>query len=421
MSQYPLRDEISYAWELSVECDKMIESLHREGAQKPDEYRDALRGLALKCQSSLITLGHSLGLKALFSVTGKPKWVEQLFSFALLQSSNDYFTLLEEMTSADLETEQIKEVRKQMQPLLYLCEVVSVMDQNDLPLPIRNGVFVHLQLYNTLHLSDHENIADMLWQGVCQNRLSQEESISAYESLRESKDFSLVETHLACRLKTAPLAPLGKLRKHVLGSAAVSTGECSTRLSQLFSAVCNGNVSQDQLDETLAAIAVNGSYRKHCLTEDVILNLDKQIDERRNSDAMIVDYGKALSLAFTDIFKRLRLTDAQLSSIALRCLHFKNIGEAFEAVDRDPLVGSLLISNSLGFYSFNAYDSIFSDVRRCLQKSVLFAMSEHAQQVAIGRSDRVKLLYYGLTQDPRFLEGAGEASLASVAEIELGL
>lgn len=421
MTQYPLRDEITYAWELSVECDKMIDSLHLEGVQKPSEYREAVRLLALKCQSSLVSLGSSLGLKAIFAITGKPQWVEQLLSFALTHTSSDYFRLLGELASSELAQEQLKEVGAQMRHLLDLCEVVKVMDFNDRPFPIQNGVFVHLKLYKLLHMVDHENIADMLWQGVCQEKIDQDEAISAFESIRQSSDFNFIEHHLSYRLKTAPLAPLLKVRKHVLGSAAVSAGECSARLSYLFDVICSGNVPESQLEETLSAIAVNGSYRKYCLTEDLIHNLDRQIDERRNSDSMIVEYGKKLSITFTDIFQKLRLTDAQLSSIALRSLHFNNIGEAFEAVNKDPLIGSKLISNSLGLYSFDAYDNIFGDFRRCLQKSVLFAMSEHAQQVSIDNSDRVKLLYYGLTRNPRYLQGAGEASLASVAEVELGL
>jgi hypothetical protein len=288
---------------------------------------------------------------------------------------------------------------------------------------MHNSKFVNIATYEGLFSIHHEGLANAIWQGVCRGKLNEEQSIAAYEELRTHPDFGLIHPHLTSMLKTAPIAPLLALRAHVLGDARVHSGECSDRLEYLLTRIFNDHmIAEDLMAENIAALLGNQGYRTHCLQHDLLGHVVKEVELRRNEDFGRFKHGPAFGARLVQLLNALQLSDEELSMVALQALHFHNIGEAFDAVEKDPFSGAKKLADSLSFIGPNHLGTIDKDFRHCLKKTLLFAMSDNAQQAARATHDRVKILYYGLTHDARYLQDLQhEDALTAVLEDDLGL
>ncbi|AYG48071.1 hypothetical protein DV532_27720 (plasmid) [Pseudomonas sp. Leaf58] len=416
-------DDIAIAMGLYDECESLTDRMHQIESPEIDSMRTAIAAMSERCQAVLLNLADSLGLERILLDEANTQWSNTLFSFALTHESEGFYALLEKLDLGSLSRSRVGTLRSSISNLGYLTHVVRIKDQEDVPFPMHNSKFVNIATYEGLFSIHHEGLANAIWQGVCRGKLNEEQSIAAYEELRTHPDFGLIHPHLTSMLKTAPIAPLLALRAHVLGDTRVHSGECSDRLEYILTRIFNDHIiAEDLMVENIAALLGNQGYRTHCLQQDLLGHLVNELEHRRNDDHGTFKHGQALSARLIQLLKALKMSDGELSMIALQSLHFHNIGEAFDAVQKDPFRGAKKLADSLSFTSQNHLGSIDSDFRPCLKKTLLFAMSDDAQQAAMDTHDRVKILYYGLTHDARYLQDVQhEAAITTVLEDDLGL
>lgn len=416
-------DDIAIAMGLYDECESITDRMHQIESPEVDGMRTAIANMSERCQAVLLNLADSLGLEWILLDEANTLWSNTLLSFALMRESEGFYTLLEKLDLESLSRTRVGTLHSSMNNLIYLAHVTGIKDQDDVPLPIHNFKFVNLATYNNLFSIHNEGLANAILQGVCRGKLNQEQAIAAYEEFRTHPDFRLIHAHLTAILKTAPIAPLLALRAHVLGDAKVRSGECSDRLEYLLTRIFNDHIiAEDVMAENIAALLDNQGYRNHCMQHDLIGHVANEIEIRRNEEHGRFKHGQALGDRLGQLLKALEVSDAELSMVALQSLHFHNIGEAFDAVENDPFSGAKKLADSLSFIGQNNLWSIDKDFRTCLKKTLLFAMSDNAQQAAIAMNDRVKTLYYGLTQDPRYLQDVqNDATLSDILEDDLCL
>ncbi|MBD8615672.1 hypothetical protein [Pseudomonas viridiflava] len=221
-----------------------------------------------------------------------------------------------------------------------------------------------------------------------------------------------------------PVDPLMDLRLEITGSKIPSNRECSQRLHHAIASIMSPNglpAHEGTMEDYAKIIRDNEFYYDKLLVQDLTEQIKREVDENEDNPSQDFDYGVESFMRLSAFLKALRLSDAELSVVALMAVQEISLGSAYDLALENPAVGAISMSKLL----FKRHTQVKEGIETDVKKSIAFGLWQAMSQFAMGQAlqhDAGKYVMYKITNNPQLLNGLKNKKLLDEAfGADLGL
>ncbi|AXH59828.1 hypothetical protein [Pseudomonas amygdali] len=221
-----------------------------------------------------------------------------------------------------------------------------------------------------------------------------------------------------------PYLPNANLRLALTGTQIPSNRECSQRLSNAIRSIMSStglSAHEGTLEEFAETIRLNDFYYEKLLLQDLTSSLMEEVQSSEQNPDQDFDHGVEAWMRLSVFLKALKLSDEELSVIALRSVREASLGSAYDDALENPAIGALSMSQLL----FTKKESIRERIEKEPARSIAFGIWHSMSQFAMGQAlqtDEGRFVMYKITNNRLLLNGLKDKSLVDQAfGADLGL